>query len=78
MRQRDGIASVLEEERFEQKLRKLSMLSAKEKRRKWSAINAQEKLFVSNHRDMNESIDNRRQFELEWRQENPDGEYPEN
>lgn len=77
MRQKDGIDSVIAEERFEKKLREMSELPAWKRKRKWNEINARENEFVASHREMNETIEFTRLFQNGWRLENPDGEYQE-
>ena len=77
MREKSGMDSLLEEERFERKLRSLSHLSPEVKKRKLYAVNYNEKTRAFDHRITNISIESRRQFEAEWHRENPDGEFPE-
>lgn len=77
MREKEGLDSVLEEEAFKRKLQMLSKLPPKHKKSRLSSLNCAEKTRAFNHRITNISIESRRQFEAEWRKENPDGEYPE-
>ena len=77
MRNKSGIDSILEEERFEQKLRRLANLSKSERKKKWYGINARERNFALDHMITNEAIESHRRFKDEWEKENPDGEYPE-
>lgn len=77
MREKEGLDSILEEEAFERKLQMLSKLPPQHKKRRLSSLNYAEKARAFDHRITNISIENSRQFESEWRRENPDGEYQE-
>lgn len=77
MKPRDGLDSILEEEAFERKLQKLANLPPKYKKSRLASLNCAERTRAFNHRIANISIESSRQFEAEWRKENPDGEYPE-
>ena len=77
MRPLEGIASVLEEEMFERKLRKLSMLNPSSKRQRLRSINSGESVRYQDHINTNRSIEEHKVFEAEWKRENPDGEYQE-
>ena len=77
MRQLEGIASVIEEEMFERKLRKLSMLNPYSKRQRLRSINSGESVRYQDHINTNRSIEEHKVFEAEWKRENPDGEYQE-
>ena len=77
MRQKEGIASVLEEEAFEKKLLRLSRLPYYEKRKRLVSIDRNESVRFQDHQETNESIEQRKLFEMEWKKENPDGEYHE-
>lgn len=77
MREKEGLDSILEEEAFERKLQMLSKLPLKHKKSRLSSLNCAERTQAFNHRITNISIESKRQFESEWRRENPDGEYHE-
>lgn len=77
MRPLEGIASVLEEEMFERKLRKLSMLNPYSKRQRLRSINSGEAVRYQDHINTNLTIEEHKVFESEWKRENPDGEYQE-
>ena len=77
MRQLEGIAYVIEEEMFERKLRKLSMLNPYSKRQRLRSINSGESVRYQHHINTNRSIEEHKVFEAEWKMENPDGEYQE-
>lgn len=75
MRQREGIASVIDEELFEQKLQRLAKLNPSAKKKRLSSINSGESVRFLDHMISNQSIEERRAFKAEWEKENPDGEY---
>ena len=77
MRQLEGLASVLEAERFERKLKTLSKLKPTSKQRRLYSLKYQEENMAYTHRVSNEDIEARRLRIAEWHRENPDGEFPE-
>lgn len=77
MRQLEGLASVLEAERFERKLKALSKLKPTSKQRRLYSLNYQEENMAYTHRVANEDIEARRLRIAERHRENPDGEFPE-
>ena len=75
MRHAEGLASVIEEEMFVKRLKKLSELPQSAKRQRLSSINCGERVRFQDHMNTNIEIEGRKIFEAEWRHENPDGEY---
>ncbi len=59
----------MEEEEFERKLRRLSMMSPKQKRKHLKNIEKREDRFVENHTAMNMAIESDRKFMRELEQE---------
>ena len=75
MRNKEGIASVIDEELFEQKLQRLAKLNPSAKKKRLSSINSGESVRFLDHMIVNQDIENSRAFKAEWEKENPDGEY---